>query len=109
MTRKYSQKPQQFQRIARERIEKLFIEAERQFKKDSKLSNRYVHLARKISMKYKVRIRPVLQKRFCKHCYIYLVPGSNCRVRLYGHKVSYYCKACKAYMRFPYIKEKAKK
>jgi ribonuclease P protein subunit RPR2 len=106
MKLKHSPKPQQFQRIAKQRIEKLFYEAERQFKKDKKLSNRYVELARKIAMRYKVKISPILQKRFCKHCYCYLTPGVNCRVRLYGQKVIYYCSSCKGYMRFPYVKEK---
>ena len=109
MKRKCGQKPQQFKRIAAERIEKLFSEAEKQFKKDKTLSDRYVQLARKISMKYKVKIPSSLKKRFCKHCKCYLVPGVNCRVRLYGKKVRYYCQSCKSYMRFPYVKEKKAK
>jgi ribonuclease P protein subunit RPR2 len=87
----------------------LFSEAEKQFKRDRKLSDRYVELARKIAMKYKVRIRSELQKRFCKHCYCYLVPGANCRIRLYGQKVIYHCNYCKGYMRFPYVREKKAK
>jgi len=103
-------KPSQFTRIAEARILKLFSEAERQFHKSPSLSNRYVALARKIAMKYKVRIPSALQKRFCKHCYCFLVPGANCQVRLYNRQAIYRCELCKERMRFPYIKEqKARK
>jgi len=87
------------------RIKKLFEEAENIFKEDKKLANRYVSLARKLSMKYKVKIPTELKRRFCKNCYSYLKPGVNCRVRLRNKKVVYYCLECKHYMRFPYIKE----
>ncbi|MBN2454423.1 ribonuclease P [Candidatus Woesearchaeota archaeon] len=104
--KKHSKKPQSFSRIALERIEKLFAEADKQFKKDKKLSKRYVLLARKISMKYKVRIPSRLKKRFCRHCLSFLVPGVNARVRVYGNRVIYCCSECKGYMRFPYVREK---
>jgi ribonuclease P protein subunit RPR2 len=101
----HMRKPTQFTRIAEARILKLFSEADKQFHKNPALSNRYVALARKISMKYKVRLPSSLQKRFCKHCYCFLVPSVNCRVRLCKRLVSYYCQNCKKYMRFPYIRE----
>jgi ribonuclease P protein subunit RPR2 len=100
--RKYSAKPLNQVKIAKERINELFKQAEEAFDKDEKLADRYVELARKISMKYKVRIPSALKKRFCKHCYCYLVPGKNCRVRTHEGKVVYYCLKCKKYMRFPY-------
>lgn len=102
--RKHKPKPLKQRKIALERIEKLFKEAEKAFKQEPKLSNRYVHLARKIAMKYKVKIRSPLKKRFCRHCYVYLKPGANCRVRLGKKQVVYYCLGCKKYMRFPYKK-----
>lgn len=101
-----SLKPKQ-KKIALERIKKLFREAKLAFKKDSGLSNRYVKLARKISMKTKTRIPRELKKQFCKHCYTFLIPGKNCRVRTKDKKLIYYCKNCKKYTRFPlYIKKK---
>ncbi len=106
MKKKYSKKPTEHRKIARERIETLFKQAKGMFKEDPKLSNRYVHLARKIAMKYKVRIKPELKRRFCKHCYKYLVPGVNCRVRMHDGKVVYFCQNCKKFMRFPHVKEK---
>lgn len=105
MKKDYRKKPSSHLKIAKERIDTLFKEAALMFKKDPKLSNRYVQLARKISMKYKVKIPPNLKKRFCKHCYAYLVPSKNCRVRLTKHKLVYYCLNCKKYMRFPYKKK----
>ena len=106
MKRKYNKKSAEHRRIAKERIEVLFKQAKDMFKEDSKLADRYVQLARKIAMKYKVRIKPKLKRRFCKHCYKYLMPGANCRVRMHTGKVVYYCFSCKKFMRFPHIKEK---
>jgi len=102
--RKHHKKPAKERSIALERIEILFSEAEKAFKDNPKLSNRYVELARKIAMKAKVRIRPELKKRFCKNCFAYLKPGVNCRVRLGGKHLVYYCQNCKKLMRFPYKK-----
>ena len=92
--------------IALERIKKLFIESGLAFKKDPKLANRYVELARKISMKTKTRIPRDLKKQFCKHCYIFLKPGKNCRIRTRKKKLVYYCENCKKYMRFPLLTKK---
>jgi ribonuclease P protein subunit RPR2 len=102
--RQYSSKPGKQVKNAKERIAGLFKQAEEVFGKDEKLADRYVELARKISMRFKVRIPKELKKRFCKHCYTYLVPGKNCRVRTHEGKVVYYCQKCKKFMRFPYKK-----
>jgi ribonuclease P protein subunit RPR2 len=67
---------------------------------DKKKANFYVHKARRSAMKYNIRLSSSLQKRFCKHCYSYLVPGENCRVRTRDGKLIYYCLECKKYMRF---------
>ena len=71
------------------------------FKEDSNLSDKYVKLARRIAMKYKIRLTPELKKRFCKHCHKYLVHSVNCRVRLHKHRLIYYCISCKHFMRHP--------
>ena len=90
--------------IARERIKKLFEEADKVFDKDKNLANRYVKLARKIAMKLNLRIPRGYKRRFCKHCYSYLKPGKNLRVRTKNNKVVYYCLECKKFMRFPLSK-----
>ncbi len=100
--RVYKSKPGNQVKIAKERIEELFKQAADIFDEEPKLADRYVEIARKISMRYKVRIPAKLKKRFCKHCYCYLVPGKNCRVRTHEGKVVYYCQKCRRYMRFPY-------
>lgn len=100
MKMSYSRKPRFQVDEAREQIEFLIEKAGEVFKKDSALADRYVEIARSISMKFKVRIKPSLQRRFCKHCYCYLMPGENCRVRTRDGKVVYYCRNCKKYMRF---------
>ena len=69
------------------------------------LSNRYVTLARKISMKFKVRIPTELKRRFCKHCYKYLMPGKTVRIRTHKGKVVYNCLNCKKFMRFMTTKQ----
>ncbi len=105
MKQPHNKKSDFLKEIANERILKLFEQAELRFKEDSKLSDRYVEIARKISMKYKVKIPRELKRRFCKHCHKYLVPSVNCRVRLTQKKVVYYCLNCKRFMRFPYHKK----
>lgn len=102
--REYKAKPKEQVKIAKERINELFKQANEVFDEDPKLSDRYVELARKISMRLKVRIPRELKRKFCKHCYSYLVAGKNCRVRTHEGKVVYYCQNCKKYMRFPYKK-----
>lgn len=87
-------------KIALEKIKTLFFEAEKQFPKDSNLSNRYVKLARKIAMKFNIPMPREFKRKFCKHCYVYLVPNKNCRVRIHKSRVIYSCDNCKKFMRF---------
>lgn len=70
-------------------------------------ANRYVELARKIGKRYNVRIPKVHKKRFCKHCYHYLLPSYNCKVRLQKSKIVITCFDCGKYMRIPF-KEKGR-
>lgn len=100
MKKIHLKKQKEMKQIAKERIKYLFKQAKEAFNKNPAVSNRYVTLARKISMKYKVPIPRELKRRFCKHCYKYLVPGKNCRIRTKNGKVVYYCQNCKKYMRF---------
>lgn len=106
MAKRINKKEQE--NIAKERITQLFELADKVFSKNKKLANRYVQLARKIAMKVRVRIPGPYKRRYCKHCYCYLRPSVNCRVRVDHKVVSYYCFNCGKYMRFPYVKEKKK-
>jgi ribonuclease P protein subunit RPR2 len=89
-------------KIANERINILFDEAKKVYKKNPSLADRYVAIAKKIAMKTQISIPSSFKKKFCKKCSHYLVPGLNCRVRIRNKKLIYYCLKCKNYMRFPY-------
>ena len=102
MKTKHKGKSKRLQNLVLEQIEELFKQAKLRFKEDKKLANKYVQTARKLSMKFKVRIPKELKRRFCRHCYIYLVPGVNLRVRTKNGKVVYYCMECKRFMRYRY-------
>ena len=101
MPKKYHEKPAQQVKIAKNRIRFLFKHAEEVFKENSQEADKYVKLARRIAMKYKIRLPSQLKKMVCKNCHRYLVPGVNCRVRLHKHRIIYYCLGCKHYMRHP--------
>ena len=81
------------------RIEQLFQEAQQIFSEDKALANRYVSLARKIAMKVKLKIPLKCKRKFCKHCYSYLRPGINSRVRTNRGKVTISCFECKKFTR----------
>lgn len=86
-------------KIAEGRIRTLFQQAEEVFSSDKSLANRYVTLARKIAMKTKLRIHPELKGKFCKHCYKFLQPGVNSRIRTRAGKVIISCLECKKFRR----------
>ncbi len=109
MPKNYHKKSSKVQKIAKERINFLFRLAEENFKESSPLSDNYVKMARRIAMKHKIRLPSALRKRFCRHCYKYLVPGVNCRVRIHKHRIIYYCLNCKHYMRHPVGKKSSAK
>ena len=101
MPKKYYKKSEKIQKIAKERINFLFSEAKESFKKDSKLSDKYVKMARRIAIKHKLRLSSELKKKICRNCHKYLVTGANCRVRIHKHRLIYYCMSCKHYTRQP--------
>jgi ribonuclease P protein subunit RPR2 len=85
----------EYKQIALERIHELFKQADIQFHDNEKgLANRYMYLARRLAMKYKVKIQSSLKRQFCKKCLHYLVVGENCRVRITGNVIVYNCKDC---------------
>lgn len=99
--------PKWMRKIAKERIEILFRQAEKEFPEHKERSNRYVELARKIGMRYKVRIPKKLKRKFCNNCYSYIKPGVNCSVRLDSEEntVVWKCKECGHKKRYPYDKK----
>jgi|GEM_PF-243448 len=99
---------QEQKEVAMERMEILFNLAD-----DSALSgnvkkaNGYVERARKIAMKYNLRIPKGHKRKFCKYCYKYLLPSVTSTVRINSkeHRVEVKCLECGRSMFHPFIKE----
>jgi len=90
----------QLKDLALKRVKDLFSEAEIIFPKNKELANRYIQIARKTAMKVNLKLPKNLKRKFCKHCYSYLVPGKTSRIRIHKSRVTIYCLTCKKYMRF---------
>ncbi|MCX6683472.1 MAG: ribonuclease P [Methanoregula sp.] len=93
--------------IARERIEVLFDQARLAFCAHPEWSNRYVEIARRIAMRQRIRIDAGFRRQYCHHCYSFLVPGKNMRVRVHRGNVVVTCHSCNKKTRFrvvrPYV------
>ena len=98
--RQVSKKPEWQQKIAGERIEILLGLARKEFKKHPERSKRYVQLARKIALRYNVRMKK-LKRTFCKNCFTLLTPSTS-TVRLKNKTVMVKCKVCEKIYRYPY-------
>ena len=105
MKRRHKKKPGWQRDLAKERIVILFEQAEERYTEEPALSHRYIRLARRIQMRYKVRFTPEQRRRICKGCRHFLKLGRNCRVRLTKSKASYTCLDCGHVMRYPYLRE----
>jgi ribonuclease P protein subunit RPR2 len=93
--------------IAKERIDILFELAEKEALKGRlDRANRYVHLARKIGMRYNVRVPRKYRMHYCRKCDSFLLPGVNAEYRLNEGKITVRCLNCGTIYRHPYIKEK---
>lgn len=102
------EKPEWQQELASERIAILFHEALSASKAGRyDRANRYVFLARKLAMKYNVKLEKEFRRKFCHKCYHYL-HGKNIKVRTNPKTkaVEITCLDCKHVNRFPYLKEK---
>lgn len=99
--RRNIRKKQQKQ-IALHRIHLLCSLAQKQaLKKNYQRADRYIHIARNISMKTQTPIPHEKKRIFCKHCYRFMLPGQTCRVRIHRGKIIMFCKYCKSIQRFP--------
>jgi ribonuclease P protein subunit RPR2 len=90
--------------VAKERISILFSQAQEAFPDHPERSNRYVALARRISMRQRVRIDREFRRRYCHHCYAFLVPGQNMRVRVHRGNVVVTCGICNGKMRYRVVR-----
>ena len=81
-------------KLAKERILYLFREAERRVADRPELSRRYLELAKKIGMRYNVRIPRELKRHICKGCGVYLKEGIAASVRLDKGLIKTRCLLC---------------
>jgi ribonuclease P protein subunit RPR2 len=88
-----------------ERIEILFDKAREDLKTRPDRSRRYVQLAFRISMRYNIRLPKTIKRRFCKKCYMYLVPGVSSRLRYGKGILRVSCLNCGHMVRYPMSKK----
>ncbi len=74
-----------FEKIALERIYRLFGLAEKEFEKNPARSRHYIELARKISTRNRARIPQELKQSYCKKCNAFLLEGKKLRNRKARH------------------------
>jgi ribonuclease P protein subunit RPR2 len=80
---------------ARSRIDTLYnLSMEKAKEGDLKLAREYLTLARKISMRYTVRIPADMKRITCKGCMTPLVPGITSRIRFRNGKETITCLEC---------------
>ena len=86
-------KPKWVRELASARINKLLKLAEANKKLHPDKAKRYVELARKISMRYNVKIKTELKKKFCKKCSTFFT-SDNVKTRIAGKVIIYICQNC---------------
>jgi ribonuclease P protein subunit RPR2 len=93
--------------IALGRIRILFDLAEKEAKRGNlERAQKYVVLARKISMKIQEPIPRDLKRQFCRNCSSILIPALTSSIRLDSHTKTMVikCFACNNIKRYPYKK-----
>ncbi len=88
MAMRSRRKPDYQMKIAKERITILFKESETA---EDDLARRYIKLAKKIGMRYNVKLGPQRKKMFCKYCF---TPFKGAKSRLKGGSLSRECRFC---------------
>ena len=68
--------------IATKRIHILFNNAVSNARTDAVLAEKQAKCAKKISMKYKIKMPYEIRSCFCKKCKKFIVPGINAKVRV---------------------------
>jgi len=89
---------------ALERIHALFRLAKETIHENPEQAQRYVCIARRISMATKVRLPKEYRRQICKRCKKFILPGINCRVRIQQHREPHIvvtCFLCGGHTRFP--------
>ncbi|HML02640.1 MAG TPA: ribonuclease P [Candidatus Bathyarchaeia archaeon] len=90
--------------IALERIGILFRLSRQVVNENPERAQRYVDIARRLSMTARVRLPVEYRRQVCRHCKRFILPGINCRVRIQQRRephVVVTCLQCGGHMRFP--------
>jgi len=95
-----TKKPEWQKKIAEERIQILFDLAEKEFKKYPERSSRYVELARKIGLRYNIRLPKETKRKFCKNCNTLLKPGLTSKIRFQNKTLTIKCVVCNKIYRY---------
>jgi ribonuclease P protein subunit RPR2 len=69
-------------KVALERVKTLFQLAHANMHDRPDLAQRYVDIARKVSMRTRLHLPPEYRAQICKHCKKFILPGTNSRVRI---------------------------
>ncbi len=106
MIRKRTRKPEWQVRIAKDRIDRLFDLAKESFKKHPERSRRYIELARKIGLRYNIRLTKDQKRSFCKRCNQLLISEKTSSVKQDQEKklLTVKCLNCNNIYRYPYKK-----
>ncbi|HJO01656.1 MAG: ribonuclease P [Candidatus Woesearchaeota archaeon] len=88
--------------LALAEISDILSKAEEVFDEKPDLADKYAKKARRVALKYKLKLPLKFKRRICKNCYGFLVPGKNLRVRTRKGHIVYYCLNCKKIMRVGY-------
>jgi len=94
-------KPPDQVKIARERINLLLDYAIKE--KDEKLSKRYVYLAKRIGMRYNVKMPAGSKRSFCRYCFARLTTGWRTKRGV----IYTTCESCRKTIRYPFRPKKA--
>jgi len=106
MKRIKKKRPKYTINIVSERIERLFELAKENLNKNPERSRDYIKLARKIGMKYNLRLKKEQKRSFCKKCNQLLIQGKTSKVETYSKKKLKIikCLNCGNIYRYPYNK-----
>jgi ribonuclease P protein subunit RPR2 len=89
-------------RIARERVSGLFQLADTEASHGhGELADRYVTLARRIGMRYNVRLPSEFRELYCRRCSAFWIEGRTVRTRLRGGRRVRTCLRCGEARRVP--------
>ncbi|MFB6200291.1 MAG: ribonuclease P protein component 4 [Candidatus Nanohaloarchaea archaeon] len=82
--------------LAKQRIKKLFKQAEKQLEENPQLAQKHIKQALRIGESQNQPIPKKLKLKYCSNCHTPLKPGKNCKIRINSKKntVNYRCTNC---------------